>query len=402
MRITNRARIRAVVKGLIAAGCAAAPFAASAQIGFYITPSISVQAVHDDNVFLAADPNPLIPADGTVQDDIITRVSPGIEVGYESVPLTWRASYDFDSEWYDEFSELDSWQVRRFANTELSWFLTPAFELTLNGSYGKTQTPGELNLLTGLEPGRLEAERRQVNPGFVHAFNDATDWGLQYTFTNDRLEGGIESDIHNADTFIRHEFSDANTLTFGYLYRKYEFDGANSTDSHTPRIGWLHQFSPRSSLNLEAGPRMAGDDTDAYVLAELGHEYSTGALELSYVLDETTLIGNAGRRENETLRGLWRHRFGLNFEVDLSPAWSQVESLSGLGQDAEVFTFNMNARYRVNNALFLIASYQYTDQKNDLFILPAAVRSSLELERNVFTLGFTLIYPRPGGETEEL
>ena len=48
--------------------------------GFYITPSLSIGELYDDNIFFT---------DTNRKQDFFTRVSPGIQAGYQSTPFTF-------------------------------------------------------------------------------------------------------------------------------------------------------------------------------------------------------------------------------------------------------------------------------------------------------------------------
>lgn len=383
MRSRTSSTARVLAKPVVVAGTALLATAAAAQTGgYYFVPSITVSAVHDDNIYFDA-------VDEV--DDRITRLSPALDIGYQSDNLRWDASYTFDSEAYDDNDTLDSWLMRRFARASIEY--SPDQQLTwfANADFSNSLTPGELNLLTGLEPGRREAERVSVNPGVRYAFSGATTAALDYQWSNDELDGGVEADAHITTADLQHVLNGENTLTVGYTYRSYEFNNTTSAWSHTPRIGWLHQLSPRTRLTLEAGPRISRDAEDPYVLAAINHEFVRGEFELSYSIDETTLIGEAGRLETERVGTSLTYAFTADFEVDLTPSWSRIKRL---GEETDVFAMSASARYRVNNSLFIVASYRHSDQDVELPVL-----GTQNLSRNVFSLGFTLTYPRPiGGE----
>src|SRR5438552_16017163 len=80
------------------------PSAAPAQTGYYLTPSLSVAEVYDDNVFFAP---------SSREHDFLTRISPGLQAGYQSTPLTVAGGYTFDSEIYRRHPELTTAQMRQ-------------------------------------------------------------------------------------------------------------------------------------------------------------------------------------------------------------------------------------------------------------------------------------------------
>src|SRR5207302_10266298 len=86
------------------------PSAAPAQTGYFLTPSLSVAEVYDDNVFYTTSPR---------THDFLTRISPGLKAGYQSAPLTVEGSYAFDSEIYSRRSELTTPLMRQQGLIEL-------------------------------------------------------------------------------------------------------------------------------------------------------------------------------------------------------------------------------------------------------------------------------------------
>ena len=374
------------VSGIIISAGLIAPSGASAQLepGFYAVPSLSVAGVYDDNIFFDNE---------NEVDDVITRVSPGLEVGYDSANLRWLGRYSFDSEKYEENSDLDSWLMRRDAYGELEYRATSQLRLLGGASYAKTQTPGELNLATGLQPGRRSAERYAANAGMVYDFSADTSGSLEYLLNHDKLRGGAETDYDETAAEVEHILNAEHTLRFGYSYRRYQFSDLPTVDSHTPRLGWIYALNPRTYFTVEGGPRIADGETDPYVNVMVDHEYTRGQLNLTYELDETTLIGEVGRLQNERVSATLTHNFSDRFEISATPGYSKLDRNNA---DTEVYQFVGEARYRLTDALSLRASYQHNFQDADFLI----GTTDQELERNVFLLGFILTYPRPnGGET---
>src|SRR5438309_5030877 len=78
--------------------------AAPAQTGYYLTPSLSVAEVYDDNLLFAPSAR---------EHDFLTRTSPGLQSGYQSAPLTVAGGYSFDSEIYSRHSALTTAQMRQ-------------------------------------------------------------------------------------------------------------------------------------------------------------------------------------------------------------------------------------------------------------------------------------------------
>src|SRR3989449_8648880 len=158
------------------------PSAAPAQTGYYLTPSLSVAEVYDDNLFYSSSPR---------THDFFTRISPSLKAGYQSAPLTVEGSYAFDSEVYSQHSELTTPLVRQRGLIELKATPVQVLTLSLPVSYYQSRTPTELNLTTGLAVAPVRAERYTTNPGFTYRFDPLTTAKGDYTYSKDLLAAGI-------------------------------------------------------------------------------------------------------------------------------------------------------------------------------------------------------------------
>src|SRR6266581_4142775 len=182
--------------------------AAPAQTGYYLTPSLSVAEVYDDNVFYTTSPR---------THDFLTRISPGLKAAYQSAPLTVEGSYTFDSEIYSQQQELTTAQMRQRGSIELKATPDQVLTLSVAGAYYQTRTPQELNLTTGLAARRVLAERYTASPGFTYRFDPLTTFTLR---GGPRLTEGTIDRLPEALASIRHtmkngelSLSYASTLT---------------------------------------------------------------------------------------------------------------------------------------------------------------------------------------------
>src|SRR5437899_7342032 len=163
------------------------PTAAPAQTGYYLTPSLSIAELYDDNVFLTTSAR---------TQDFLPRISPGLKAAYQSAPLKVEGSYTFDSEIYSRRTELTTPQMRQRGLIELKATPIQVLTLSVSGAYYQTRTPQELNLTTGLAATRVRAERYTTHPGFTYRFDSLTTAKGDYTFSKDLLAGGLTIDHH--------------------------------------------------------------------------------------------------------------------------------------------------------------------------------------------------------------
>ncbi|MEX0902968.1 MAG: hypothetical protein WDZ76_09630 [Pseudohongiellaceae bacterium] len=373
----------------------------SYQDGYYFIPSVSVSRIWDDNVFFTFDSLGEIPGDDPDEpgveiekvSDEVTRIAPGMELGYGSDRLDWRAFLSVESEDYQEQNQLDSSSARRIAQMAVEYLPTRLMTLSLSALYSQSNTPGELNLLTTIEPGRFEAEQTSISPAVSYRFSSSSLARMQLTLSSSQLITGVDGETTDFMAEWEESLGRQDTVIYGYSYRNYAFDTGADQYSHTPTIGWEHQFSAATSALLTAGPRITEDSAEPYLGLSLMHNYETGVVSIAYELGETYLIGEAGRLEAESLRMDLTQDVGENLVFTLSPSYAKVQREV---TETEAYQVALNATYRFNDALSVFATYDHNYQEEDLDIL-----GNREFTRNVFFVGFTLRYPRPYARTTE-
>ena len=368
--------------------------------GFFAIPSVSVDEVYDDNLFFASEEK---------QSDFITRVSPELEVGYEAETLKFSGRYRFDAEAYAEETALNSSHVRQFADMDVEYLPTNRLTLSAAADYTKTDTPLDLAIIPGgtipgLLVGRAEAERTSVHSAAGYRWTALTTGNLAFTQSNEELADAGESDTSVLETWFDQRLSEVNTLSYGYMYRQYRFDqygfdpfglgrAAGQTlargatqDSNTPWIGLSHQFNARSRVAARACPRMDGRSVDPYVLVSLQHKFNKGEVLLDYERDETTLLGEPRKLELEALYATISRRFGTRLDVQLTPGYAKVYQSN---YSTDIYSLGLGAVYKVNEAVFLTASYGFNFQE-----VSAVLGGLSEVSRNVIQVGARFTYPR--------
>ena len=347
------------------------------QQGFQFLPSVSISEIYDDNIFLTPD---------TEEKDMITRLTPTLEWVFDSVPVSWNIDYSIDAETYRDNSQLDDEVIRQNGTAGLEFDVDPKTVFSLEAGYLETQTPGELNLSTGLEKGRLNARRTFVSPALSYELSPSMSALLEYTSTKDHLSGGVETERQQSDVSVERQLGKPTVLSAGFSHRKYSFMEKSGQENTIPdtELLWLgveHDFSPAVNILLKAGSRKISSSTKPYLSFSLTRDYADGAFGFDYLKDETTLIGEQGRREIETAGIRFEHRIGNNFQLDLSPSYGTVSRSLG---DSEVYRFAFNTRYRISNRFYFTTSWRYSSQ-DEVF------SDSFErnVSRNVVMLGIT-------------
>jgi len=224
-------------------------FAASgawAQAEATLVPSLSVSTVHDDNLFSAP----------TGVGDVLTSVRPSIEGQYESPTVNLQSLVSFDMQWSPRHTSLNIIDARRHAMFDGRVRSRPSILLGLAARYDGTNTPGDLNLDTGILLDRQRARRAQFSPSIAYRMTPRTTITTQYDWTNEALSGGMGGDLHAARLGVARQWSPRTTLSARYLGRLFVND-AGTHRSHTAMLGWTRELTPGMNLSLQAGPRIA-------------------------------------------------------------------------------------------------------------------------------------------------
>lgn len=327
-----------------------------ARTTFAFTPTVSVAAVHDDNLFLTPEP--------TV-DDRITRYTGSLALDYTVDELQFIGNYTQDAEYYQDNEQFDSAGLRRSGTAQLSYQATERLKWGIDGSYFKTPQPGDLNLGVGLvQLGRVPTTRRALRGIVDYAWSPTLDTHFAYGVARDETELGVGGDITEGRGEFEQAISARNTVLYGYTYRKFEFTNATEQDSHTVMAGLDHQFSPRTNVRFRVGPRFYEDSVEPNLEAALNHEMLNGEISASYTRSETLLAGSDFRVESQFATLTFTRRIGTRFEYNVQPAWGRIES--PLGSRVDVFQIGADATYSFNDYISVTAALQSSRQDEDI------------------------------------
>lgn len=374
----REARRPGILRWLAPACCALLPLAACGQSGWSFVPTLTLAEVHDDNIFFAAQ---------GAESDLITRITPSLDASYDASRLKLHGSYSFDSEIYADHDSLDSAQARQQGTASINYRADRRLTLSLSGGYTETHRPGELNLISGIEAGRVNAERFFINPSLSYRLGALTGAGLEYSLTRDILAGGVSGDVHEAGVDIDHRFNDRNDGFIGVTGNSYEFGNGASTTSILPRAGFTHDFSRQAEFSLKGGPRFTADGVRPELTAGFSYRTSRGEFGLHYTRAETILVGEAGTAESESLDGDLTWRFRPGAALNLSSGYGKANRGA---EQATVFHARVNVSYRLNRILMFSASYRYSRQWE-----AGGGGPDLVIPGNVIMLGINLSCPSP-------
>src|SRR6185295_6680119 len=239
--------------------------------------------------------------------------------GHESTPLTVIGRASVAGEIYEQHKDFNSALARTEGQLSLAYLPNRRLALSLAGEYLETQTPSELNDLSGLVLGRARASRWSVAPSLAYRLGRRSNLTAELSQTNDTLKGGFTDDTQTAGASLEHRVSSRDVLSLGYLHRRYSFSTQESSNADLALLGWTRDFGSRTRLTLKGGPRRtSAGDVGPELEGLLRHRLKRGELSLAYLNTQPGLKVTAYRVHLETLLHFsrWFHA-GAAYSFDL-------------------------------------------------------------------------------------
>lgn len=349
-------------------------FGIVAKGDLFVVPSVTMAAVHDGNIFFdSVDP----------VSDLYLRVSPAIETGYESRRLDLRGRHTFDIEEYSDHPNLDSTQARRRSELDIEYDFSRRLALSAAAVDTTTRTAGELNPDTGLEPGRFDASRTSFDLAVDYRFSQRIQGMAAVGFAKDQVGAGIGAETDDMTLGMNWRGSDNDNVVLAYNYSRYRFDNGVTTNRHLPRLAWTRKLNERTTLTLAGGPVFSnGRSTDVELELYVLHEYLRGEVSARYLRTHTTLIGEAGVFNSDTVTGSMTHAVGPNLDLGATSTFSEVDRMDSR---ADILRVSLHADYELSRVVSFRMSYDYSLQRH--------IDSSGDIRRSVILIGVVFTYP---------
>jgi hypothetical protein len=256
---------------------------ARAQSEVTVVPAVALSTTYDDNLFSA--PSGVADVLGTLRPSLETRVA--------SPRLNLQSLAYFDIQRSANHAALNTFDARRHAMVDVRGQASPVLSLGMAARYDRSETPGDLNLDTGLLLDRQRAHRLQLTPSLSYRTDPRTSISTRYDWTSERLSGWPGGDLQAVHLGITREVTPRTTLNARYLGR--QFTGEVDAYSQSVLAGWAREMSPGTNLSVEAGPRVTSDrGVRAEVLAALLKRTTRTRLRLDYWRGETIVLGIPG------------------------------------------------------------------------------------------------------------
>jgi hypothetical protein len=332
--------------------CVAAPMS-SAQSRAVVIPSVAFGAVYDDN----------ISAQTNAEAGQMLQIRPSLEASLESPKVKVISLWSFDMQ-RSNHSSLNSLDARQHAMADLAYRPRSATTFGLMGRYDRTDTPGELNLETGLLTDRQFAQRWEVRPSLTTRQGTRNIYTAAYNMISENLVGEDAGNLHSARLNFSRLTSTRSTVTAGYLGRLF-VDDTDEHQSHAVLLGWTNEFASKTTFSIQAGPRHTtyrGLEPEVVVgFARIGHKVTTGA---DYWHGETIILGVQGpvAIDNGSLRAIWTAT--RKVELGLRAGMSKIGTLDD--RYATIYRGSVVGSWSIRGPFTLAASYDADYQIGDI------------------------------------
>lgn len=329
------------------------PNTAGAQEGFQLRPSFTAAQVHDSNLFSTS-------SDRVA--DFVTRVTPVIESEYRWTRWTLQGRYTFDAERFAEHPELNSVAARRHTLVGVQYRPTRRLTLAADGELSSTQTPGDLNLLTGLSFTRVRAERIAAHSSITRQLHKLTTGTIDYTFsedrladasfTTDRLASAIETHTHAATVGADHHISSRDIVKVKSSVHQFAFEshdaGTFTATSLALTLGWTRVLARDTDITVDGGPRATNGTIAPELSGGIRFRFDSGSVSFAYARTQTTIIGLAGIADTQsaTATAAWSPRRSL--QIAVSPAFLRSGNVSA---HADVYRLTLDASHAIGRNL---------------------------------------------------
>lgn len=346
---------------------------ASAQTRQAIVPSVSIGAVYDDNLF----------ADVEGSAGQMLQVRPSIEASHESPRLTFLSLYSFDM-LRSNHSALSTFDARRHAFVDTKFQSTPLTTLGISARYDRSETPGELEMDTGILGPRQTAERWQVAPNFARRMGPRTVLTGGYDWTLEHEIDTPSGTMHQGRLALSREWTSRTDIVGSYLGRYFD-DSLEAHTSHALLGGFSREVAPGTQFSLFAGPRITSYRSGFKPEVSTGFVRETPriSLALDYWHGETIILGIQGpvAVDSGTARVTWP--FGPRLEFGTSAGVTDIDTIDN--RKARVYRTSLIGSWTTREMYTVAASYGLDYQEGDI-----RRRLDENVLRHVFRVSLTI------------
>ena len=334
------------------------PGSARGQVGFQLTPSVSMTEVYDSNIFFAA-------SDQVA--DFVTRVTPAIDSQYASPLLTFAGHYALDAERFTDHPDLSTVAGRQNATVDVHYRLGRRFVLATDAGFTRTYSPGELNAESGLQLTRALAQRVSVHPSLRRQLDRTTSATIEYSFTEDQLQGlagGGDLHAQAASMGVERSLSARDATTFHYEIQRFKFGPATFTTSQALIVGWKRQLTRETSLTIGGGPRLTDGRMSPDISASIHTRTRPVDLSLGYGEAQTTLIGLAGTAKVQSVTAAAQGHPWRLLQIRMEPGVFQT---SHMGLQSRAYRVAFKASCLITKTFSIVTTYDVNLEHGNVY-----------------------------------
>ena len=370
------------------------PALARAQAGWYLAPRLSLAEEYQTNVFGTS---------SNEESDFVTRITPGLIVGYFSDPLQFSLTYSTDGQIFAENSELNNFGDNQRAGLNVRYVPERQWTLGLTGSFVRTEDSGDLivprrnaptpagrstpaptpatgtppatgappssgappvapddtgPVVPGVDVGRTRTHYVVVNPWVGYAYNPRTTLDAGYTYTWTDVENGVEDRMHRLTAGVSRELTRRDRGHLHDILDVFDPEEFGTSLSNAVVVGWTRVLTDWTTLFLEVGPRVNDEgDWGVDATARLDQRLTNASLFASYVRTDQLVVGRSGASTTNTgSLGASYYPSG-NLVLTASGNVSRVSSEDSGVADDTLYGINLSAAYRLNEWVTARAYY---------------------------------------------
>jgi len=359
---------------------AADPGAVAAQ-QFAVVPSFEITEFHDDNVFYRPE----------AESDTATRFSPRVEVRDQSERAIFSARYALDADRFAHHAELSTPLARQEGSVAAQYLASRRLSFRGVGTYLESQTPADFNQETGLAPGRLRAERANLQPAATYQVDVRTDATVGYTLNRDVLAGGATLLSQTATSTLQHQRSNRDVVGVGYTYQRYGFELSGSAavrQSQTVAVEWRHDVGRLTSVAVRVGPRVTDGALSPEIAASIRRRLRAGEASVAYLRTRTTVIGLTGVVDTQGLAATLAGEPLRGVTISARPGLSYTRQLH---LSSVVYRLALSCARPVTRRLAFEADYDFNLQHGNIY----SAQALETIERNLALVRLVVAAARP-------
>ena len=363
-----------------------------------LLPTITLSEEYNDNILL----------DNRNRTwDLITGITPAINLIWESRTHRLIAGYNFTAELYLRDPTRDNAFNTQNFNLDGMWRASERLTLTLADAYTATT---DTNLISpaGVSVGRNRSWGNALSGGAAYKLDDftAVRGGASYAvqrFSRSELD---DSDVYHGYLFLDRTLTRYVRGSVGYDFGYFDIEHEDKVTTHTPKIGASWQVTPTITLAVNGGPTFElHDNGDSRITPTVTATYEQtvkfGTVGLGFDRQVATAGGLGGVTDNTSVFG---HvdviTFARGLTLSFAPRYSWVKSAGKIRSadnrdiDISSITLPLQVTYRLTAWMAAVARYQFYQQRTAHEIRDTAGNLfAADADQNRLFVGLQFGYP---------